>query len=145
MKSISEFADELCTAASKRAHKFAVSKTRNFVCWRVEKNGWFSVRYLYVSEYSRGCIRFSSKNRGRIPKTIFPFSVDDPEMLEKVEITVHVEELDTEMFARILNALEAPKEKLDSRIFGETNDSPAYAWSKMAWDQQEANRKKHLE
>ena len=142
MKSISEIVEELYTVASKRAHKFAVSKSKNFVCWRVEKGGWFSVRHLFVSEYSRGCIRFSSKILGRIPKTIFPFAIDESEVSGRVEITVHIDELDSKMFDRILDAQEAPKESLDPQIFKEPDNFPGYAWSKKAWDQQEANRRR---
>lgn len=142
MNKISEIINELYLLAFSRAHESAVSKKRNCVSWRVEKDNWFSARFLNVTEYSKGCFRFSNKHSGQIPKTILPFKLEHSNMLKSIEVTVHAEEINRDMLNRILDAVENPEIALDSDVFREPDLYPGYAWSKKAWDQQEANRKR---
>ncbi|MBC2602092.1 hypothetical protein [Puniceicoccus vermicola] len=142
MKSITEIVDELCVLALGIAHEGAVSKKGTYICWRVEKEGWFSGRCIGVSEESRDCIRFTTGEGVSFPKKIFPFRITYSDPLEKVKVIIHQDEVDRNMLSLILAAAENSHLKFDSEVFEPPYNIPSDAWSRKALQQREANQMK---
>jgi hypothetical protein len=127
---------KLYVAARDRSYRDAADKKGDAVSWRIEKEGWFSVRCLSVQEYSPNVFRFKNSYWGNIPKSLWPFS--SYPKIESMDIRVHSNELDQGMIELLLKVAENPKSKRKDKRFpnGVLN---ADSWSEMARKQYEQN------
>jgi hypothetical protein len=106
-------------------------RKNNVVYWRLKKDGWWTVRCCGVNITLPGCYRFTDRELGRAPKTLWPLPVEDVPPGMTMEVTVHETELTDEIIRSVIELACEPQKLIKNEAF-ELGRIQKGAWSHKA-------------
>jgi hypothetical protein len=139
-KDIKNVVDELYWTAGAVSPQNKVKKKFETVSWLVADQGWWTVRNLTVSLYSKRCVRFTNHGWHRIPKSLWPFQLPADDGATSFEITAHDTELSRPFFELLMRAVIDPSKEFKAPHFVGGKCTPSYAWTIKASEQYERNQ-----
>jgi hypothetical protein len=138
MKRIPSIAEtrKLVTRELQWIHGFEqVKQSKGEIGWIVERDGWFSLRWIYLQEYDFGFPRFRNDIVHELPKSFWKLPYPK---IPKFEITVHHSQIDKKFIHSMSDfvsyVFEDRPEIYTWDIFDNVSCYPNYGWSKLARD-----------
>ena len=105
---------------------------RDTISWRVERDGWITVLWVTVTEYTPGLIRLRNDVYASIPRDLWAFALPKR---QKFELTFHwtemIPDLGEPLFA-FCSALADEGVQLGWPLFDGETAYPGYAWTPKA-------------
>ena len=139
---IKDFRDSFAAGLFRRSGVCASGVKRQGVWWIVRDGDWYRPCWIFITQYSPGCIRIRSDIDPGLPKTSWPHAKPDAGGAHKFELTFHETELTKDTQELIFGCCSVRDFQFTSPLFSESGEIPHYAWTRKGEQHYNDDRKR---